>query len=179
MRYLLLLAVAVAVGGAAGCRGPLAEPPDRIDSAGMRGGPPADTVQESDLDVRLDVLAGRRPARVVSGRNPFRFGSVALEPSPSASATGPGAEASPETPLETPRAAAAEPAARLRFIGIVDAPESAGLIAVLADGSDVFQGRVGDTVDGRYRIAGIARDTVEIERLISGGREVLRLDGLR
>ena len=53
------------------------------------------------------------------------------------------------------------------------------MIAVLTDGADVFQGRVGDTVDGRYRIARIAADGVELERLLAGGREVLRLDGLR
>lgn len=183
MRHRLLLAVAVAAAaGAAGCRDPLGGPAGRLDSAGTRGGPAADTVQESDLDLRLDVLAERRPARVVSGRNPFRFGPAELELSPSPSAAGPGAEGAGDAPPEAPLPGAAGPVGpvgQLRFIGVVDAPESAGLIAVLADGADVFQGRVGDTVDGRYRITRIAGDTVEIERLIVGGREVLRLDGLR
>ena len=171
MRYHLLLIVALAVGGSPGCQSQLRGPADRFEPADMRGGPAADTVQEGELDLRLDVLAERRPARVVSRRNPFRFGRTETVRVPLVPGRVGGAA------RETRPAAGQRP--RLRFIGVVNAPRSAGLIAVLADGADVFQGRVGDTVDGRYRITGIARDTVEIERLISGGREVLRLDGLR
>ena len=139
----------------------------------MNGRPAADTVRESALDVRLEALSEPRPARAVSGRNPFRFHRPVAGRVPSPARRG-------TTALrEPPLAAPVESPARLRFIGVVDAPESAGLIAVLADGADVFQGRVGDTVDGRYRIARIAADTVEIEHVIAGGREVLRLDGLR
>ncbi len=168
-----LVAVAIAIGGIVGCEGQPRGPADSIDPAGMNGGPAADIVQERALDLRLDALSEPRPARAVSSRNPFRFDRFELDgvPSPTRHRT--------ETRREAPRPAAAEPPSRLRFIGVVDAPESAGLIAVLADGADVFQGRVGDTVDGRYRIARIAADTVEIERLIGGGRQVLRLDGLR
>ena len=59
----------------------------------------------------------------------------------------------------------------------VEAP-SAGLIAVLTDGEAVFQGRQGDTVEGRYRILRVAAERVEIELLPAGGREVLALEGL-
>ena len=168
-----LVVAAIAVGGVAGCGGQTRGTAGPREPAGMNGRPAADTVQEKDLDVRLEALSEPRPARAVSGRNPFRFDRAA--PGRVPWPPGRGAEAR----RETPRAAPAEPPTRLRFIGLVDAPESAGLIAVLADGADVFQGRVGDTVDGRYRIARIAADTVEIEHVIAGGREVLRLDGLR
>ena len=168
-----LLVGAVVIGGSAGCGGQPGSPAGPLDAAGMNGGPAADTVQERSLHLRLNALSEPRPVRTVSSRNPFRFDRLA-----------PGGVPSPtprvvEARREGPRPAAVERSPRLRFIGIVDAPESAGLIAVLADGADVFQGRVGDTVDGRYRITRIAGDTVEIERLIAGGREVLRLDGLR
>lgn len=59
----------------------------------------------------------------------------------------------------------------------MDAPRSAGLIAVLADGGGVFQGRVGDTIDGRYRITRIDPDAAEVEVLLTGERQVLRRDG--
>ena len=171
-----LLVGAIVIGGSAGCRGQAGGPAGPIDPAGMNGRPAADIVQEESLHLRLNALSEPRPVRTVSSRNPFRFGG--LDPGGVRSAT----RRVPEARRESPRPAAAERPSRrsrLRFIGVVDAPESAGLIAVLADGADVFQGRVGDTVDGRYRITRIAGDTVEIERLIAGGREVLRLDGLR
>ena len=171
-----LLVGAVVIGGSAGCGGQPGSPAGPLDAAGMNGGPAADTVQERSLHLRLNALSEPRPVRTVSIRNPFRFDRFdRLAPDGVPSPTPRVAEARPARP----RPAAAERPPRLRFIGIVDAPESAGLIAVLADGADVFQGRVGDTVDGRYRITRIAGDTVEIERLIAGGREVLRLDGLR
>lgn len=167
-----LFVAAIVIGGSAGCGQP-GGPAGPLDPAGMNGGRAADIVQERSLDLRLDALSEPRPARTVTGRNPFRFDRPApgAVPSPTRRV--------PEARRESPRPAAPERPPRLRFIGVVDAPQSAGLIAVLADGADVFQGRVGDTVDGRYRIIRIAGDTVEIERLIAGGREVLRLDGLR
>ena len=168
-----LLVGAVVIGGSAGCGGQPGSPAGPLDAAGMNGGPAADTVQERSLHLRLNALSEPRPVRTVSGRNPFRFDRLAPGGVP------PPTRRIAEARREDPRPAAAERSPRLRFIGIVDAPESAGLIAVLADGADVFQGRVGDTVDGRYRITRIAGDTVEIERLIAGGQEVLRLDGLR
>ena len=174
MRHRAALFVgAIVIGGSAGCGGQPGRPAGPSDPAGMNGGPAADIVQERSLHLRLSALSEPRPVRTVSSRNPFRFDRLAPDgvPPPTRRV----AEARPARP----RPAAAERPPRLRFIGIVDAPESAGLIAVLADGADVFQGRVGDTVDGRYRITRIAGDTVEIERLIAGGREVLRLDGLR
>ena len=51
------------------------------------------------------------------------------------------------------------------------------MIAVLSDGESVFQGRVGDTIDGRYRIRRIGSNTAELELLQSGERQVLHLDG--
>ena len=175
-----LLVAAIAVGGIAGCERQPHGPASPAAPAGMSGGLAADTVQERDLDLRLEALSEPRPARSASGRNPFRFEQPALDPVPPPFPRGAG------TRRELPRpaggaggAGGVEPPSPLRFIGVVDAPESAGLIAVLTDGADVFQGRVGDTVDGRYRIARIAADGVELERLLAGGREVLRLDGLR
>ena len=77
-----------------------------------------------------------------------------------------------------PATAAGDTARRsLRFIAVVDAPQSAGFIAVLSDGETVFQGRVGDTIDGRYRIMSIGTDTAELVFLPTGERQVLHRDG--
>lgn len=134
----------------------------------MNGAPAADRVQRSALDVRLEALSEPRPERTVAGRNPFRFGDRGTGPPPAA------VEAVDRQVRARPRAAPPP----LRLIGVVDAPESAGPIAVLADGDGVFQGRVGDTIAGRYRIVRIAADTVEVEQLVAGGQRILRLDGL-
>ena len=81
--------------------------------------------------------------------------------------------------MSAPVASTHGPADRqpLRFIALVDAPQSAGFIAVLSDGDSVFHGRVGDTIDGRYRIMSIGFDSAEVELLPSGERQVLQRDG--
>lgn len=159
MPRLLALVIATAT---AGCLGPSGS---GAEQSGMNGAPAADRVQRSALDVRLEALSEPRPKRIAAGRNPFRFGDRAAGPRPAAV----------ERQVRARPRAASPP---LRLIGVVDAPESAGPIAVLADGDGVFQGRVGDTVAGRYRIVRIAADTVEVEQLVAGGQRILRLDGL-
>ena len=57
----------------------------------------------------------------------------------------------------------------VRFIGILEAPESAGRVAVLADGAGVHHGRVGDVVVGRYRIVALDRSALLLERLEDWG----------
>ncbi len=143
--------------------------------AGMIQESSADTTAGGDLDLRLEAVTGSRPGRITSGRNPFRFGSLdasgqspeparlAIEPTPTLAAPPAVAPVSRRSPL--------------KFIGVVEAP-SAGLIAVLSDGEAVFQGRQGDTVEGRYRIVRVAAERVEVELLPAGGRQVLALEGL-
>ena len=80
-----------------------------------------------------------------------------------------------ERPGVTVRQVPQRPVARLEFVGLVDAPSSAGLIAVLTDGDVVFHGREGETVEGQYRIVSIGPTSVEIERLSASEREVLHL----
>ena len=141
-----------------------------------------DTLPESSLDVRLEDVGELRPTESDDGRNPFRFGpsrptpgsdsvtDVQRDPSfPERAPTAPGSVSRPPRGGTVPVA--------LRFIGFVDAPLSAGLVAVLTDGERVFHGRANDVLDGRYRIVEIGVETVEIEHLPGGGRQVLRLSG--
>ena len=136
----------------------------------------ADTVTERDLDVHLEAVARAHPAIERTGRNPFRFGQ-----SSKGGPTVPDfwADGTPDRPVlvvrDRPGASVNTPPGRLRCIGLVEAPRSAGQIAVLSDGDTVFHGRAGDTVDGQYRIMRIGIDSVEVEHLAGGDRQVLRL----
>ena len=179
----IMLTVLAAVGAAA-CGDRAAAPAGEAPGASASRGAPADTVDSADLGVRLDALAAPRPQRAGGGRNPFRFAdgagadaATAADAARDAAAAGPpGAQgARPDPHAATAGGAAA--GRGLRFIAVVDAPRSAGLIAVLSDGETVFQGRVGDTIDGRYRIMSIGADTAELEFLPTGERQVLHRDG--
>jgi hypothetical protein len=65
----------------------------------------------------------------------------------------------------------------LKFIGIVEAPGQALKIAVLSDGRNVFYGREGDIIEGRYRILRIGAESLEIAYADGRGRQTIRLTG--
>ena len=69
-------------------------------------------------------------------------------------------------------------AIQLKFIGIVEAPDSVGMVAVLSDGRSVYHGTQGDIIEGRYRIVRIGLESIEIEVLDGGRRRTLSLSGL-
>ena len=181
----VILAV-LAAAGAAACGGQAGAPAGSAPgTAAASRAAAADTVDIPDLSVRLDALAGPRPQRAAAGRNPFRFASAAGAGDPAVERTADDAAAVAPPGAQTfrtgprPATAAGDTARRsLRFIAVVDAPRSAGFIAVLSDGETVFQGRVGDTIDGRYRIMSIGADTAELEYLPTGERQVLHRDGV-
>ena len=64
----------------------------------------------------------------------------------------------------------------LKFIGILK-PKAAAPIAVLTDGKNVFYGREGETLEGRYRIERIGVESVEMAWADGRGRQVIRLSG--
>jgi hypothetical protein len=65
----------------------------------------------------------------------------------------------------------------LKFIGIVEALGQAQKIAVLSDGRNVFHGREGDIIEGRYRILRIGAESLEIAYADGRGRQTIRLTG--
>jgi hypothetical protein len=66
----------------------------------------------------------------------------------------------------------------LKFIGLVEAPESDARIAILSDGRGApVYGREGDTILGRYRILHIGTESVEMAYLDGRGRQTIRLSG--
>jgi len=123
-------------------------------------------------DVHLSALEAKNADLADAARNPFRFG-----PRKPAGPT-PGAAAPPVVPVRPP-VPAPTPAASsipLKFIGVVEAPD-VGRIAALSDGTFVYHGRVGEIIDGRYRIVSIGVESLVIERVDGTGRQTLRLTG--
>lgn len=146
-----------------------------IEQTGMSPGSSADTEGETELEVRLEALDRARPQVALQPRNPFRFGSsTAIAPSVRDVAPPPGTG---EPPPPFPSVADVAPRVRLRMIGLVDTPDTAGRIAVLTDGDIVLYGRAGEVVEGRYRILNVGPQSVEIETVDGGRRQVLRLNG--
>lgn len=146
-------------------------PVARRSPAGKAGG----AVSPGDLNVRLDELTAARQEPQESERNPFRFRE--RRPEAPKAETGPGAGA-PTAPIQpaVPPGLAPPPPIPLKFIGIVESPE-AGRVAALSDGRNVFHGREGDIIEGRYRIVRIGVESIVLEHADGRGRQTIRLSG--
>jgi hypothetical protein len=140
----------------------------------------ARTGEVSLNDVKLEVLRRTPGALEEPGRNPFRFEA---RPTP----TPKDAAVSPRTPSPVPAritspapspAPAGPPPIALKFIGLVEAPSQAGRVAILSDGrGNVFYGKEGDTIEGRYRMVKIERELIELSYVDGRGRQTIRLSG--
>lgn len=124
-------------------------------------------------DVHLDHLSVDRP-KPDGGpqRDLFRFKP---KPAPPV-APPPTNSASPAMPAAPPGPPPLPPIA-LRFIGLVEASDSAQKIAILTDGRGLYQGREGDIIEGRYRILRIGVESVDMAYLDGRGRQTIRLSG--
>lgn len=165
----------------AACGSPPAASPRASNADGAQAAPAAETAQPAPLIdgvpvVHLDRIAATRPDPDEGVRNPFRLGVAAVPPrsvlSPEA-----GLPPRPVVPAEDGSSTPRPPALSLKFIGVVEAPESAGRVAVLSDGQHVYHGRQNEVIDGRYKILKIGVESIEIEILNGGGRRTIRLTG--
>jgi hypothetical protein len=143
-------------------------------ASGRRGGAPATGAPVEA--VRLDALKTSRTEPDAAPRDPFRFNAPAPPPpKPVAPVTAPGAGAPGSSPLALAQPAGPPPML-LKFIGILK-PASTAPIAVLTDGKNVFYGREGETIEGRYRIERIGVESVEMAWADGQGHQVIRLSG--
>ena len=133
--------------------------------------------QAVDVEVvRLDALTRARPELQAGARNPFRFGPAAAPAEnvttarPNAGGVGP---AAPPVPLGPPP----PPPIALKFIGVVEQAPSNLKLAVLSDGRNVFYGKEGEVIEGRYRIERIGVESIEMAYVDGRGRQTLRLSG--
>lgn len=127
------------------------------------------------VDVRLEVLKSARGDLAEGSRNPFRF--EARVPPPAARPPA----SRPRTAVDVPPVPAGPPpppTIPLRFIGLIDAPTRGGRVAILSDGrGNVFYGREGDVIEGRYKVLRIGTDTTEMAYSDGSGRQTIRLSG--
>ena len=146
-----------------------------MEQTDISPGAATDTGGETELAVRLEAVDRSRPQVSLQPRNPFRFGgSSPIAPS-GRDLVPPHLDEAP--PPLFPSVDEVVPRVQLRMIGLVDASEPTGRIAVLTDGEVVFHGREGEIVEGRYRILSVGPVSVEIESVDDGRRQVLRLSG--
>ncbi len=125
--------------------------------------------------VKIDALGAPRPEPTVAERNPFRFEVKAPPPPPTPPR--PVAENRPPPEATGPPAPPPPPPIPLKFIGIVEGAPRPGKLAVLTDGRDVYYGKEGDLIEGRYRIVRIGVESVEMTYVDGRGRQVIRLSG--
>jgi hypothetical protein len=128
--------------------------------------------------VRLDALSRQRPEPQAGDRNPFRFRPVALPPPPVAARPVPGGPGSPlAAGPPVPEGPPPPPPIALKFIGTVEQAPSRLKLAVLSDGRNVFYGKEGEVIEGRYRIVRIGVESIEMVYVDGRGRQTLRLSG--
>ena len=126
-------------------------------------------------DVKLELLTGVRAELAEPERNPFRFRPKPPPPAPPRPAAPPRpVDGAPPVPAGPPPI----PPIPLRFIGLVDAPTQAGRVAILSDGrGNVFYGKEGDIIEGRYRLVRVGPDAAELSYTDGRGRQTVRLSG--
>jgi hypothetical protein len=122
----------------------------------------------------LKALSDERPKPGDSARDLFRFKPKAQPPSQVSTRIAP----TPLPPVPTgPPPPPPVPPITFKFIGLVEGPEHSVKIAVLSDGRNVFHGREGDIIEGRYRIVRIGVESLDIQYLDGRGRQTIRLSG--
>jgi len=180
-RLLLLLIVAAIVGGAFYfVRSPaaLVDGGTTVPAGGgaqtSRQGNPVGDVRLESLD-RQDGSLDQDDARSTPSRDVFRFGekrvAVAVPPQPT-----------PRVPVEpvpqAPTGPPPPPPIPLRYIGYLDQSGEVPRVAVLSDGrGNVFNGKEGDVIEGRYRVLRIGNDSADLIYVDGRGRQTIRLSG--
>jgi hypothetical protein len=113
--------------------------------------------------VRLRHRLAAAPAPQTPLRNPFAFGGREARRTPAARAVEPAAETAPALPVE--------PA--LDLLGVAE--EGAIRTAIIGLGDELLMVTVGHEVAGRYRVAAVGPDAVELTDLATGATRRLAL----
>ena len=144
-------------------------------SAPAAGGAPQTRQGNPVGDVRLESLEQRDDASATPTRDVFQFQSRRAEV----------AEAEPSRPVvpvdtrpPVPAGPPPPPPIPLRYIGYLDQPGQVPRVAVLSDGrGNVFNGKEGDIIEGRYRVLRIGTDSADLIYVDGRGRQTIRLSG--
>jgi hypothetical protein len=129
-------------------------------------------------DVRLESLEHRGEAQSTPSRDLFRFESKRAASAPTEGPRPPVNPAPVDPGPPAPTGPPPPPPIPLRFIGYLDQPGEAPRVAVLSDGrGNVFNGREGDIIEGRYRVLRIGTDSADLIYVDGRGRQTIRLSG--
>jgi hypothetical protein len=151
----------------AGGAAPVVQP--RVAQPGPSRAAAARDQAESAPGVRLPDLKAERPVPAEGGRDLFREKPKAPPPPPKA------VPAPPPDPNAPPPPPPPPPPITLRLIGIVQG--SGRPIAAITDGKDVFYGREGDIIEGRYKIIKVNVESIDIAYVDGRGQRRLGLSG--
>jgi hypothetical protein len=145
-------------------------------TAPAAGGGPASRQVNPVGDVNLESLEHRGDEDATPSRDLFRFESKRVA---SAAPAGPPVNPVPVDPV--PPVATGPPPPPpipLRYIGYLDQPGEVPRVAVLSDGrGNVFNGKEGDIIEGRYRVLRIGTDSADLIYVDGRGRQTIRLSG--
>ena len=175
-RLLLILAVVLIVGAAVGYLNWPSAPVDGGTTVRPGGGGQTSRQGNAVGDVKLESLDRHDDARSTPSRDVFRFQERRVEaPAPP--------RPSPRLPVEqlqqpVPTGPPPPPPIPLRFIGYLDQAGEVPRVAVLSDGrGNVFNGKEGDVIEGRYRVLRIGNDSADLIYVNGRGRQTIRLSG--
>jgi hypothetical protein len=127
-------------------------------------------------DVRLESLEHRGAGEATPSRDLFRFESKRVASAPAPRLPVNPAPVDPGPPVST--GPPPPPPIPLRYIGYLDQPGEAPRVAVLSDGrGNVFNGKEGDIIEGRYRVLRIGTDSADLIYVDGRGRQTIRLSG--
>lgn len=174
-RLLLLAALLVIVGGAFVMLRSPSTPVDGGTAARPGGAGPTSGQGNPVGDLKLESLERRDDTRSTPSRNVFRFEErrAAAAPPPRAVPREP-VEQLPPVPTGPPP----PPPIPLRYIGYLDQAGEVPRVAVLSDGrGNVFNGKEGDVIEGRYRVLRIGNDSADLIYVDGRGRQTIRLSG--
>lgn len=177
-RQLAVLAVLLIVGAVGYWMGPWGgSGAGTTGSASGRGAGGPGGGDSSVTDIRLELLQREHGPLRGPDRNPFRFerrASAAASARPQVTRRVAPIEVAPVGPLPPPP----PPPIPLRFIGFLQPKDGPGRVAVLSDGrGNVFDGKEGDVIEGRYRLLRVGTDSADLIYLDGRGRQTIRLSG--
>lgn len=132
---------------------------------------------ESLTNLQLDRLEREPGTPPRLERNLFRF-EARRSATPASGTSRPQPQAAAAIVAPAPTGPPPPPPIPLRFIGYMESPDGAPRTGVLSDGrGNVFNGREGDIIEGRYRVLRIGVDSADLAYLDGGGRQTIRLSG--
>jgi hypothetical protein len=151
-------------------------PAGGADTTAPTSGGVQQTRQDNPVgDVKLESLEQRDDTLANPSRDVFQFQSRRAEAAESVTSR---SQARAETAPPVPAGPPPPPPIPLRYIGYLDQPGQLPRVAVLSDGrGNVFNGKEGDIIEGRYRVLRIGTDSADLIYVDGRGRQTIRLSG--